>query len=55
MTNVEIVREAVKSLHLNKGIKLELLKCEDDGRGGVDTAVNFPKPFRSNLYGFTKD
>lgn len=55
MTHVEIVKEAIRALERNKHIKLELLSCKDDNKGGVDTIVHFPKPWHYTNFGFTED
>ena len=46
MTRVEIVREAINSLNRNKKAGLTILAIRDDGKGGVDVKVTYPKPIK---------
>ena len=60
MTHVEIVREAINSLNRNKKAGLTILDIRDDGNGGVDVKVTYPKPIKywdqeKKWYGFTPD
>lgn len=60
MTHIEIVKEAINSLNRNKKAGIKILAIRDDGHGGVDVKLIYPKPIKDwdgqdRYYGFTKE
>lgn len=58
MTKIEIVKEAINSLNRNKKAGIKILDIRNDGDGGVDVKLVYPKPIvdwdgQDSYYGFT--